>query len=358
MHGFHWHRPDNVRRIGFNEWVYFHFRTPDWLGILIYGWAWRHPGVLSLQLFPVDEAAQIGAPILLDDYGLTPDQVERAAGDYSARLGASTLRETAESFQLQGGLTNERHRVSWKLKFDRDLPPLHSFDTRFGLLWFETIGWHVLCARARVAGSLEVDGERVNVDGIGYVDSNYGRWLVAFDPATDWNWLALLDPNQRRAIVGMNIRSRPHCGGLHLVSGRGVIRFPCDAGTFRHEAWEEDERTGLMIPVRTRVRARNADGQALDLAVANRHAFVFDQEFKLRQAGIPLPWSVRWPLIENMVSASGELGSPEGASEPFNGVGLKEYGMTSLMPYRLRKWLNRLWLDDGVRPSGSVGGTS
>lgn len=352
MHGFHWHRAENLRRVGFNEWVYFHFRSSGWLGILIYGWAWRHAGVLSLQLFPVDDAGRIGAPILLDDYGLQAAAVERSLTDYSARLGESTLQETAEAFCLRGGLANERHRVRWELRFERDLPAFHSYETRFGSLWFETIGWHVLCARARVTGRLVVDRTPVNVDGIGYVDSNYGRWLVAFDPATDWNWLAALDPTERRAVVAMNIRTRPHRGHLHVVSERGVFGFPCDAGTFRHEAWSEDGRTGLMIPIQTRVRARHPAGWSLDLSVTNQHAFVFDQEFRLRQAGLPLPGSVRWPLIENMVAVAGEWRLEDDRTEAFAGVGLKEYGVTLLIPYRLRKWLNRRWLDDGARTTG------
>lgn len=37
MASFHWHPPENPKRIGFNEWVYFHFRSERLLGILIYG---------------------------------------------------------------------------------------------------------------------------------------------------------------------------------------------------------------------------------------------------------------------------------------------------------------------------------
>ena len=143
----------------------------------------------------------------------------------------------------------------------------------------------------------------------------------------------------------MNIRAAPDNGAIHFLTPRQVISFSTDKDSFINEWYAEDERTGLMKPIRTRVSASNGDGYRLRLLAENYFDFVFDQKFPLEEAGIPLPFSLTWPLIENFVEVEGEIVTPEDRTIPIKARGLKEYGVTSNMPYRLRKWINRKWLD-------------
>ncbi len=338
-----WHDGKNIGRIGFNEWVYFYFSSPVLHGIIIYGWAWRHPGVMSVQLFPVNTGGAIGPAVLVDDYHIGKNEVERSATTYSTRLDSCTLMDTPERFRIEGRLNGNGSSLRWDLTFTRTLPPVESFDIPFGSLPFEQIGWKILSARSTVEGTVTVNNRSFRVGrGLGYVDTNFGRWLVACDPATDWNWLTVLDPHTTHAVVGMNIRSTPRKGALHYITPTAAVRFPVNHQTFHHRAFSEDSRTGLMKPVRTTVRASNDEGYRLNLTAENYHDTVFDQEFPLSEAGIPLPFSLRWPLIENFVKVNGEIITPDNHSVAVDAIGMKEYGVTSFIPYCLRKRLNRL----------------
>jgi hypothetical protein len=342
-----WHPEKNIDKIGFNEWVYFYFSSPRLHGIIIYGWAWRHPGVMSVQFFPKNDKGGFEKPVLVDDYHIPEVSAERLHTNYDTRLGSCELRETDNTFSIKGSLADNRNAVSWELDFGRLVPPVQSFKESFGYLWFEYIGWNVLSARSGVEGKVSINGREEKVDGFGYVDSNYGRWLVAIDPATDWNWLTAMDPESPRAVVGMNIRKAPKKGAIYYLTPDQTIGFPTNRRTFTHELFSEDDRTGLMKPVRTRVSAENREGYRLSLLVDNYYDFVFDQKFPLREAGIPLPLSLTWPLIENFVHVEGKIVTHEDQVIPVKAAGLKEYGVTSNMPYGLRKWINRKWLDIG-----------
>jgi len=218
MEKFSWHPESNIKKAGFNEWVYFYFSSPKLHGIIIYGWAWRHPGVMSVQLFPVEENGRFGKPVLIDDYHVSKHEAERSSTNYDTRLGRCHLHDNPGGFNINGRLYDDSHDVSWDLSFSRPMEPIDAYKEPFGMLWFEYIGWKILSAPASVSGKVRMGKETLAIEGTGYVDTNYGRWLVAFDPATDWNWINAMDSDRQQAVIGMNIRSSPYKGALYYLS--------------------------------------------------------------------------------------------------------------------------------------------
>jgi hypothetical protein len=319
----------------FVDWVYFKFFSAKVQGIIVYGCACGLPGVILAQVFRRGAGGEVLLPatdILRQDYSRA--QSWRARGSFDCRIAESTLATTAAGYEIHGAVADAAHRVEWDLAYDRLSPPIAAFAYRgFGWLRAGRVGWKVLAPLAAVRGSVVLDGEHLEVEGKGYVDTNFGRWLFALDPTTHWNWLLTYaeEPRSRVAVVGMNFRRHPRLGRLYCVDGDEEIGFACDAQTFVHRRFEPDAELGVEVPVETEVRARNRAGYRLELAVTNESAYVHRQVIPPPEMRGPVPTIFEWDLIESLVHAEGVLVSPAGARRRITGRGIKEYPVTRMV---------------------------
>ena len=355
--GFRWHDERDRQRFCFNEWVYCNYRSEQVNGVVQFGRAKDHPGVLSVQVYPKG-----GEGLVITKYLYTEDEVEASNTSFDIRIDSSKLEITDTGLKTQGEITDAQARVSWELEYLSLLPSVSSFEVPFGLLPFEHLGWKVLAPMAQVKGIVSVNGEVLNIDGFGYVDSNYGQWIPGLDPNTSWNWLTAcnMDAVDPLCLFGMNIRSAPERGALYVFTKEHQYAFPVDENTFIHDRFEEATQSGFMKPIRTQVLARD-EGATLEGTVTTNLDTIFRQLFPLEEflkvnpnssllerlaMGLArhIPYAIDWPLIESFVSFDGTLRLSGGGVQNIKAFGMREYGLTAFMPDWLRVQINKYWL--------------
>ncbi|WP_084759936.1 lipocalin-like domain-containing protein [Nocardia mangyaensis] len=115
--------------------------------------------------------------------------------------------------------------VAFELTFDNETPSWMpgKGETRFGD--GETFGWVVGAPRARVHGTLEIDGEQLAVTGRGYADHNWG--VGDMKRIIDrWHWGRLY--TDEYSLLYANVLTQPQRGGhaiapLMLARGAEVV---------------------------------------------------------------------------------------------------------------------------------------
>ena len=333
-----WHSEKERAKIGFNEWVYFNFFSSKIDGIIIYGCANGHPGVLSAQMFPKTESQ---VPSVINDYNFSLDDVEKSKDSYDINIGESSLISKIDNAYIAGLMEDKENSIKWGLDYNHLIPSIdNAFEENFGNVLFgnlfdEYIGWKIFSPKSSVKGKVEVNGKMYDVDGYGYNDSNYGRWLVAIDFKTHWNWITAFNCYEKYCVLGMNIRNEPEKGALYFSSDSESVEFKCNKDTFKHLEFESDKKTGIMKPVKTLIVAENDEGYKLEALADNYKDYIFEQK-------LPFPLSfIRWSLIENFVDIKGHLNYPNGFRKEIEARGLKEYGVTSVLPDWLRKIFRR-----------------
>ena len=349
-----WHDESERERHFFNEWVYFSFASESLRGMIIYGCAAGHPGVVAVQIFPGELVDRCLPPcVAASAYRFGPSEVDRAPDRHDVRIGDCRLVTETAGYRIEGQLCGDEGggsaagpatTVEWKLQFDRTLPAVDGFEAPFGTMWFEHFGWRVLSPRARVSGEVRVAGRAHVVDAMGYVDTNWGRWCPGVSPRTDWNWIAASSAADAppMAVVGLGLRSFPTRGALVWLDSEEQIRFELDPETFRHTRFAPAIGHGFLEPVETRITARSAAGHRLDAWVTTRADHVYEQVFPLAELGLPIPrLAIRWPIVESFVTVEGELTHPGGDRRHLHLTGQKEYGITSWLPRPVRRALLR-----------------
>ncbi|MGV9408853.1 lipocalin-like domain-containing protein [Nocardia sp. NPDC003693] len=115
--------------------------------------------------------------------------------------------------------------VAFDLVFENETPSWMpgKGETRFG--GGETFGWVVGAPRARVHGTLEIDGTTIAVTGRGYADHNWGTGDMK-RVIDRWHWGRLYTEDY--SLLFANVLTQPRCGShaiapLMLARGSEVI---------------------------------------------------------------------------------------------------------------------------------------
>jgi hypothetical protein len=170
--------------------------------------------------------------------------------------------------------------VSWDLKYERaGLPIIHNFRKKdvsprlFGAslkrLLPEVLDWQIMLPRARVTGTITIEGTTHAVDTFGYSDSNWGEWIPV-DPMWSWGHCSGLLDGETYALMIGDIRNRERCGEVYLaLEGAGVTSFDKQAAEYRLRAssWKFDEDMGTLTPWRHDLVAKNEAGDELEVRI-------------------------------------------------------------------------------------------
>ncbi len=326
----HWHPEGERQKPLFVEWVYFKFSSAEADGIVVFGCGWGMPGVVTVQLFPRGEA-----PVSVARHDFRLAETWRSQVDHRCRTANNEVRRTPTGYATTGALAQGSTDVSWALDYRALHPSIASFARHVGVLGLGTIEWDIIAPLAHVTGTVRVGPRTFTIDGHGYIDTNYGRWLFAVDPTTHWNWLWAHDttPGSTLTVLGMDVRRSPRVGRLHVLDGAERIDFRTGAQTFHHLEFQTDPDTGVPVPTRTAVRA-SSHGHRLELEARNTSDYVYRQAIPpaVMRFGVPTPFE--WDLVENFVTVEGTLTHPSGRVQDFRGTGIKEYPVTRLALHR------------------------
>ena len=248
----------------YTEWWYFNLHDARAGVDAIFSYFVNNPddivGRGMVQMVAVAYTAE-GTVSAIDRYPVAEFEAREAIVD--VRIGANRAwREQDGTYRVSG--KSRDGRLEWDLNYAAAAEPWFAADRmavgRTGLEW-EQMSWLVQMPRARVRGTMRIDGREVAVRGSGYHDHNWGEWIPT--DAT-WNWAQFSSP--RLALeVGDFIGKPVGVVALDLDGARTV--FTPDQYSLVHTRWGWDRVYRLFFPTESLL---TADNGALRLEVTMR----------------------------------------------------------------------------------------
>jgi hypothetical protein len=172
------------------------------------------------------------------------------------------------------------------------------------------MSWLVYMPRAKVTGTLTVDGQTSAIDTFGYHDHNWGQWNFVGD---SWNWAQYSQPG---LVFDLGDFPGNPVGRARVeIAGKEVV-FSASEYTLTHTKWAFDKQHNLFYPVQSIFSAENGDLKAV---------IVMDVQKTEPLSSGPPPSAV---IYEQPTHFTGSVTlQGQSASSPilFEGDGFKEY---------------------------------
>ena len=249
------------------------------------------------------------------------DKIEFDTQTASARFGDAHLNEkTPHNYAVTGTVAD----VAWNLEYNQSTPTLDGFsDACFGVLPWEKSSWMVKMPRARVTGTVSINGTPIQLNAIGYSDTNWGEFL----PFTSrWEW-AQFNDDKISVVFGAIYRwGRLYKAFAYAEIHQEVIDF--DDATFRILAreWGPEPISGINMPTKTTFEMKRGP-YTIDCTYAPVEMDFISLKIS---SFIPKPG-----VAEQISSFTGTLKHNGNIVHSFSGLGFSEYSM-------------RLWRDTPV----------
>jgi len=319
----------------YTEWWYFNLHDPR-AGIdAIFSYFASNPddigGLGMVQMVAVAYTAD-GTVRAIDRYPVGEFDAGEASAD--VRIGDNRAwREADGTYRVAGKSLDGR--LEWELEYAGDGAPWFAADrmlvgpTGAERKAWEAMSWLVQMPRARVGGTVRVDGREYVVRGSGYHDHNWGEWIPT--DAT-WNWAQFSGP--RVAIEVGDFIGKP-VGVVALdLDGTRTVFLP-DQYSLVHTRWGWDRVNRLFFPTESlltadngalrlevTLRALKTEPLRGDLPAPLRDLIIYEQTARFEGR----VWE--WVSAEGVGGASAD--GSEGAGEwrvrsPVRGMGFKEW---------------------------------
>lgn len=263
---------DGRHDASYTEWWYFNFDDPRTGVKAIFSYFVTNPGDIA-GLGQAQMVAVAGTPdggvSAMDMYPPAAFSASAERADVSIGPGAGADLNTVRVAPDGGGppvyLINGASRdgrLRWDLAYAAEAAPWLAADPMpVGRLAWEKMSWLVFMPRARVTGSMTVDGREYVIDAPGYHDHNWGEWIP-----TDalWNWAQFSAPGggtPGAGTAGVALEVGDFIGkpigvvSIDLDGERTV--FTRDQYTLVHARWAWDSVNGLFYPVESLLTADN-----------------------------------------------------------------------------------------------------
>lgn len=305
----------------FKEWVFINYSYKNKNGIITIGSNGLIPGIVLFRTF------ENGIKTCLENYSFKENEVKRSTDDNSITMKNKDseiylIQESTDKFYTYGNIGD----ISWNLEYKRETPVFEGLEEKVG--WFkilgEYIGWQALMPKAEVKGDVNIGEQKYNIqDGFGYVDSNWGTWLIG---DAHWNWLQGYGLNCTASMFDM--RDEKGTGILYLFYNNTIYEFHKNNREYTvfhpPDFWVKDEPTGLSRPTKTIIIAEN-EKTSLSLTIEERWKNTFIERLK-----IPLI-NLYWVMFESFNTITGKLYNKITKNEHYLDMsGFKEYGLTSM----------------------------
>ena len=246
----------------YTEWWYFNFHDARAGVDCIFSYFVIDPedigGIGQVQMVAVAYTRE-GTVTAIDRYPAAAFQASDQEAD--VRIGGNGARVGADgSYRVSGQSLDGR--LAWDLKYVADSVPWFGADRMtVGRLAWEKMSWLVQMPRARVTGTVTIDGRAHAIRATGYHDHNWGEWIPT--DAT-WNWAQFSSP-RLSLEVGDFIGKPIGVVALDLDGARTV--FTPDQYSLVHTRWGWDRVNRLFFPTESLL---TADNGALRLEVTLR----------------------------------------------------------------------------------------
>jgi len=175
------------------------------------------------------------------------DKIEFDTQTASVRMGEAHLNEkTPHNYEISGSVAD----VSWNLEYNQSTPTIDAYkDGNFGILPWEKASWMVKMPRARVTGTISINGVPVQLNALGYSDTNWGEVLPFI---VRWEWAQFNDEKISVVFGAMYKWGRLSNTYAYAEINKEVIDF--DGASFKilEREWAKEKTTGIKMPTKTR----------------------------------------------------------------------------------------------------------
>jgi hypothetical protein len=168
-------------------------------------------------------------------------------------LGPNKISVKGANLYLLTGATMDG-RLSWELSYERQAPSWFAGDhIDVGPPSWEQMSWLLYMPRAKVSGTLTVDGHAYKVECSGYHDHNWGQWNFA---SVVWNWAQYSQPGLTFDLG--DFTGNPNGRASLDVLGKRVV-FSASQYKLVHTKWAFDSIDNLSYPIQSVFTAENDD---------------------------------------------------------------------------------------------------
>ncbi len=208
--------------------------------------------------------------------------------------------------------------ISWNVVYTQAAPMIEPFtNINPGIMRWERINWLVKMPRARVDGTIRIAGEKFNIEGTGYSDTNWGE-IAPLVSLYEWgqyseNGFSFVFGYIHK-LVGFSL------GYCYIILDGHVVELKNPKFSIRHTAWTRDISVNMRIPEKTEFII---EGSNVSLTFS---AELMHHDILALKISHVLPKSV---LLECVVRYRGILTQAGHVVAEFNGVGFYEWSTRS-----------------------------
>jgi len=255
-HDDRWHYldlEDKAHSQNYFEWKYFNFVQKDLEGYVIY-----------FILDPEKKSKLSGGRLLLrilkdgKSYGfLKKIPVDKINFD---TLSASVLMDSAKIVEHDSyhyNLDCNLPEMSWNLNYKQDVPSIESFENaNFGLMRWERANWLVKMPKANVKGEIKIGEETFHIDGFGYSDTNWGKFMPFF---SKYEWGQYNNESLSLVFGAIYKLGKLKNSYFYFVMDKHLVSLENKKCKIEHLEWVNDKEAGLKIPSKSIFSAENED---------------------------------------------------------------------------------------------------
>ncbi|MFC1752577.1 hypothetical protein ACFL96_04190 [Thermoproteota archaeon] len=157
--------------------------------------------------------------------------------------------------RIKGKVSN----VSWDLNYKNEIPeefPMDKFI--FGPFGLKNIAWKIFMPYAKVTGSIKIDDNVYDINTGGYMDGNWGRWLV-YEIKWDWiNFARYKSKNKNFIVTVGNIHKRKS-GVINVVHNGETIHFAKEKKEYTIKRKKWNKKMIPSVPIETSIVGKKGD---------------------------------------------------------------------------------------------------
>lgn len=220
------------------------------------------------------------------------------------------------------GTADAPSSIKWDLNYQPSLAPWFGIpvQSHIGHLKGDWMKWLVYMPSANVSGSIVVDNQTLNIDGVGYHDHCWGRWALN-DPTSVW--LETSNPVEGFSISLAEITGEQKNTFMGLKYNDKTVAFSSKQVKLNVTDFAFDPGTGVVYPAKYEVVAENGEYR-LDLMAKVKKSVPIRLDYQP-----PAPSLVVFGQVADL---QGVLKEKNGGEYQFDAAGFTGYSSPLLHP--------------------------
>lgn len=242
---------DGKHDANYIEWKYFNFKQKDIAGYIVYF-------ILDPERKTKVGGARVLARVFHKEkfsgsiHEISIDQVKIEALSAGIDMNvAKILEKDQHNYKISGGINN----LSWDLRYKQEIPSIDAFkDINCGILRWEKADWLIKMPRAKVTGVIKTDDETIDIDAIGYSDTNWGEFLPFF---SKYEWGQYNDEKISFIFGVLYKLLKIQSTYFYLIIDDKIVYLESPKFSIKHKKWGADGKDGVKIPLESEFVARD-----------------------------------------------------------------------------------------------------